>query len=189
MRFQHSGLYSSKMSTGLFMANLIFETERLYVRQFTADDEQYFFDVNGSEEVMYYIRAAKTREECNEFLKETILGYEISPQTGRWAIFSKTDDRFVGLFAVIPLQNSNDLQIGYAFLKNEWGKGFATESLLAGVQYVFEKMNLPRIMAIVTAANLASEKVLVKAGFQKKDVLLDKQAKLNLYQLLNPLAS
>src|SRR5688500_7844352 len=111
------------------MSEKIFETERLIVSRFTHSDEEIFFAVNGDAEVMKYIRAAKSRAECDEFLQETILGYDISPSTGRWAMHEKQTGKFVGTFAVIPLQNSDDLQIGYALLKDYWGMGYATESL------------------------------------------------------------
>ena len=51
---------------------IIFETERLVVRRFSENDHDNFFSVNGSEEVMRYIRPAKTKEECDEFLLQVI---------------------------------------------------------------------------------------------------------------------
>jgi ribosomal-protein-alanine N-acetyltransferase len=168
------------------MNEWIFDTERLYIRRFTALDEDNFFAVNGDPEVMKYIRSIKTRNECREFLQETIRGYAISPHTGRWAMHEKNTQKFVGTFAVIPLHNSNDLQIGYALLKDFRGRGYATESLRTGIRYVFSVLDLPRIMALTDSSNLPSQKVLLKTGFVKKSVLMDKETELFLYELVRP---
>ena len=49
--------------------------------------------------------------------------------------------------------------------KNYWGKGVATEVLLALVKYVFENLDIYRISAEVEAGNVSIQKVLTKAGF------------------------
>ena len=51
---------------------ILFETERLIVRHYTKDDSDNFFSLNGDEEIMRYIRPAKTREETDLFLSEII---------------------------------------------------------------------------------------------------------------------
>jgi RimJ/RimL family protein N-acetyltransferase len=46
----------------------IFETERLIVRQYVFEtDAENFFLLNSDEDVMRYIRATKSREECDAF--------------------------------------------------------------------------------------------------------------------------
>ena len=54
---------------------IVFETERLIVRHYTADDKNNFFLINGDEEIMRYIRKPKTIEECDQFLNEILAGY------------------------------------------------------------------------------------------------------------------
>ena len=56
---------------------IIFETERLIVRQYDfGTDAENFFLLNSDEEVMRYIRATKSREECDAFLKKNRLKSE-----------------------------------------------------------------------------------------------------------------
>lgn len=54
---------------------------------------------------------------------------------------------------------------GYHLDEQEQGKGFMTEALNAGVDFMFRKMHLHRIEANIMPANLASQKVAAKAGF------------------------
>ena len=146
--------------------NIIFETGRLIVKQYSFEtDAENFFLLNGDEEVTKYIRATKSKEECDEFLRQIIDAYKINPLIGRWAAYEKTTGRFVGSFAIIPIEGTEDIQLGYAFLKENWGKGFASELTNAGLGYYFKNTNADHIYAIAEQANIASHKVLFKSGF------------------------
>jgi len=163
----------------------IFETERLIVRQYRFDiDVENFFSINGDEEVVRYIRAPKTREECIIFLKEVIASADANPLTGRWAVDDKTTREFVGSFAFIPVENTNDMQLGYALLKKNWGKGYATELMWEGIKYVFSKTDLQEVFAITEAANIASQKVLLKVGFTLHKTYKEGEKELYKFKLL-----
>jgi ribosomal-protein-alanine N-acetyltransferase len=144
----------------------IFETERLIVRQYNYElDIENFFRLNGDEEVVRYIRPAKSRAECELFLKQVIADAETNPSMGRWAVEEKQSGKFIGSFAFIPVEGTEDSQLGYALLKIHWGKGFATELLKEGINYVFTHTSLNEVYGITEAANIASQKVLLKSGF------------------------
>jgi len=144
----------------------IFETKRLIVRQYNYElDKENFFRLNSDEDVVRYIRPAKSRAECEIFLKKVIADAEINPLMGRWAVIEKASGNFVGSFAFIPIEGSEDSQLGYALLKQYWGKGFATELMKEGINYVFTKTSLYEIYGVTEAANIASQKVLIKVGF------------------------
>ena len=145
---------------------IIFETERLLVRTYAENDNDNFFLLNGNEEVMRYIRAAKTREECDEFLLEVIAYSEAEEIYGRWAVENKLTKEFVGSFAIIPVEGREQMQLGYALLPDHWGKGYATELTVAGLQYVFTNTPIDPIYAYTQGPNLPSQKVLLKAGFK-----------------------
>ncbi len=146
--------------------DLIFETERLLVRTFTERDQEIFFLLNGNPEVVRYIRPVKTKEECTVFLHEVIAAAKAAPLYGHWAVHEKNTRCFVGSFVVIPVQQSDLKQLGYALLPQHWGKGYATELTKAGLNYVFSKTPLETIYAYTEKPNLASQKVLLKAGFR-----------------------
>src|SRR5688500_785956 len=163
-------------------AHILFETQRLIVRHYTKDDSQNFFLLNGDEEIMQYIRPAKTRREADLFLSEIIEKYEEDPSVGRWATEDKHTGAFVGSFAFIPIEGSADkMQLGYALLKQNWGKGYATELTNGGIQYVFSKTDIAVIFGITETGNIASQKVLLKAGFALETTYSEGNKQLNLY--------
>ena len=144
---------------------IIFETERLIVRQFTIGDAYEFFLINGDEEVVRYIRPVKTREECDIFLQEIIKYPEENPLSGRWAVYEKNSEAFVGSFAAIPIRDTDKMQLGYALLREMRGKGYATELTKKGIEYFFEKTDYPVVYAQTESENIASMKVLLRCGF------------------------
>jgi RimJ/RimL family protein N-acetyltransferase len=148
------------------MGEYVFETERLIVCKFSfPEDADNFFSINGDKEVMQYIRAPKTKTECDEFLKEVVAGYETDKGRGRWAVIEKVTGEFVGSYAFIPVTGTDDYQLGYALLKKHWGRGFATELMREGIRYSFDTTDLKKIFGITEAINVPSQKVLLKTGF------------------------
>jgi ribosomal-protein-alanine N-acetyltransferase len=145
---------------------LIFETKRLVVRRYTENDKDHFFSLNGNEEVVRYIRAVKTKEECDEFLLQAIAYSETEKLFGRWAVEDKLSKEFVGSFAMIPVEGKDQMQLGYSLLPEHWGKGYATELTIAGLHYVFTKTQINPIYAYAEEPNTSSQKVLLKAGFK-----------------------
>jgi len=147
---------------------IIFETNRLIVRRYELADADNFFLLNGDEEVTRYIRPAKSRVESDAFLKYNIAFADEQPLYGRWAVIEKGSGVFVGSFALIPVEESLNMQLGYALLPAAWGKGYATELTLAGLDYIFHKTDLETIYAYTEMPNTPSQKVLLKTGFKRK---------------------
>ena len=146
---------------------VIFETDRLLVRRYKPLDQDNFFLLNGNEEVMRYIRPVKSREECNQFLLEVIAYCEAEGIYGRWAVDDKLKNEFVGSFAIISREGKEQMQLGYALLPQHWGKGYATELTVAGINYVFTNTPVNPLYAYTQAPNQPSQKVLLKAGFKQ----------------------
>jgi RimJ/RimL family protein N-acetyltransferase len=160
---------------------IVFETERLLVYPYTMDDLHHFFRLNGNEDVMRYIRPAQTIEQTKEFLQKIITDYKKLPGKGRWALYLKNDHRFVGTFAIIPIADTDMLQLGYALAKEDWGKGYASEAVKGGVQYAFDKLDLTEIAGIIFPENIASQKVLLKNGFVFDKTFIEEEKELHLY--------
>ena len=145
----------------------VFETERLIVRHFTANDYDNYFSLQGNGEVMQYIRPPRTREESDSFLTGKILAAPPTDYKGFWAVERKDDGLFIGCFVIIPIPDDVEkTQIGYSFLPEHWGKGYATEVSKEGVNYFYNKTPLTEIYGVTETPNIASQKVLLKAGFK-----------------------
>jgi RimJ/RimL family protein N-acetyltransferase len=155
---------------------LIFETPRLIVRQYTLEDANKIFLLNGDEEVMRHIRKAMNKEDSDKFLQQNIEFYIANPKLGRWAVEENMTGNFVGSFALIPLpfeDEKHKMQLGYSLLPSEWGKGYATELTAIGIDYFFDNHSYDELHGITTSANVSSQKVLLKCGFKENGTKQD----------------
>ncbi len=62
-------------------------------------------------------------------------------------------------------------ELGYFVGKPFWGRGIATAAVEAITVYGFDMLNLDRIFAKVRVSNMASARVLEKAGFQRQELV------------------
>ena len=88
-----------------------------------------------------------------------------------WAI---TDNgRVIGSIGIFRKSNIHRLtaEMGYYLAEDFWGKGIATEAVREAVSYVFLYTDIVRVYAEPFARNLASCRVLEKAGFAFEGVL------------------
>ena len=60
------------------------------------------------------------------------------------------------------------LEIGYFLLPDERGKGYGTEAVLIMVDYLFLSRDVRRVQALVDVRNVASGRVLERAGFKRE---------------------
>jgi [ribosomal protein S5]-alanine N-acetyltransferase len=146
----------------------IFETDRLIIRQFTKDDYENYFILHGDPQVMQYIRPAEDREACDKRFEDSILHATPHDYLGRWAVDEKESGRFVGCFVICPIPKQEErIQLGYSFIPEVWGRGYATEASKAGVDYFYNRTPLTEIYGVTEIPNIASQKVLLKAGFKQ----------------------
>jgi len=62
-------------------------------------------------------------------------------------------------------------EMGYALIPSERGKGYCTEAAKIMVDYLFLSKDIACIQATTDIGNVASQKVLEKAGFQKEGIM------------------
>jgi ribosomal-protein-alanine N-acetyltransferase len=68
------------------------------------------------------------------------------------------------------MDGTDEIEVGYAFGKDAWGRGYATEVARALVRWGFETLELERIVAVAYAENAASRRVMDKLGMRFEGV-------------------
>ncbi len=145
---------------------IILETNRLYLREFIASDGFHFYHLNNDEDVIKYTgnKAFKSLEEAMIFIKN-YSDYKRNGY-GRWAVCLKDTNEFLGWCGLKFEEDKAEIDLGYRFYKKYWGKGFATESAKACVNYGFSKLNMNEIVGRATIENKTSIEVLKKCNFK-----------------------
>ncbi len=145
--------------------NVVFETPRLLLRQFTEDDAALILQLNSDPEVIKYVHEPllETEEQAKKIITDIILP-QYKNNLGRWAIHLKTTNEFIGWCGLKYRPEADEIDLGYRFIQKAWGKGFATEAAQYTLEYGFKNLKLKLITGKAHIENLASIKVLEKIG-------------------------
>ncbi len=94
-------------------------------------------------------------------------------ETETFAFAVTVDGKAVGSVGIFRQSNIHrrTAELGYYIGEEYWGKGFMTEAVKQACDYVFAHSDILRIYAEPFAYNLASCRVLEKAGFQMEGTL------------------
>lgn len=164
---------------------VIFETNRLYLREFLPFDGANFFHLNNNLNVIKHTGdvSFKSLEEANQFILK-YSDYKING-FGRWAVCLKNTNQFLGWCGLKYDEPKNEVDIGFRFFEKEWNKGYATESAIACLEYGFNVLNLSKIVGRAYKTNKASIKVLEKCNMSFiKEFMYDNESAV-LYQKIN----
>ena len=147
--------------------NTIIETERLYLREITLDDQEALFRLHSNPSVQKYTgeAVAESIEEIEKAIENRNIHYK-KYGYGRWATVLKSGKHFVGWAGLAYLPEFDVVDLGYRFLPDYWGLGLATEASRAILNYGFDTLNLKKIVAIAMAENKASIRVMEKVGME-----------------------
>jgi RimJ/RimL family protein N-acetyltransferase len=84
-----------------------------------------------------------------------------------WIIELRDTQEFIGSGGIQPVANTDEVELAYHLLPSAWGQGFATEAAIAILdRYGLSKVGLREIIAVVFPENIASWRVLEKAGMR-----------------------
>lgn len=144
---------------------IIFQTPRLFLRQFTETDAPLILELNSDPEIVKYVHepTLKTEEQAREILIDIILP-QYKNNLGRWAIQVKETNEFIGWCGLKYRPELNEIDLGYRLMQKAWGKGYATEAAQQTLDHGFNVLNLQLITGRAHIENIASIKVLEKIG-------------------------
>ena len=149
------------------MSKLIFETERLIVREYTVDDAPSTFEIYRDPEVWRYLADGEpyaSVDQARERLEQRVQRYQERVPYGLWAVVVRDTAQLIGSVLLSPLEDGPEVEVGYHFGRFAWGNGYATEVTRGAIRYGFDMLGLPQISAVVFSENVASQRVLEKAG-------------------------
>ena len=167
--------------------NIVIETPRLLLRTFNVEDAPLIYALNFDPEVIRYtLDPIKDIYHARQVLEQVILPQYALYNHGRWAVHTKPALEFIGWSGLKARPERNEIDLGYRFMKDSWGKGYATEAAWASIQYGFEKLHLKRIVGRAMPENKGSLRVLEKCGMiLVGEELVDGHPAIT-YELFNP---
>lgn len=154
------------------MKGLPIETDRLILRAIEASDADGLFELDSNPRVHQFLgnRPIKRKDEVYAIIDYIHKQYSDNG-IGRWAMIEKASGEFMGWTGIkIESKETNGYtdycDLGYRMIPRFWGKGYATESSLVAVDYGFKVLDISTIYGAAHIDNIASNKVLQKAGLE-----------------------
>jgi RimJ/RimL family protein N-acetyltransferase len=148
------------------------ETERLILRRFTDEDVDNLVALDSDPGVMRFLTGEPTPREVIETKILPEFRSEHASRLGCWAAVERSTGAFVGWFQLrrpqwpLEPQGRDDAELGYRLRISCWGKGYGTEGSLALIDKAFTALGVARVVATTMAVNIASRRVLEKAGLR-----------------------
>jgi RimJ/RimL family protein N-acetyltransferase len=147
------------------------ETERLVLRRFTESDADNLAALNSDPEVLRFLTggAPIPRDVVeNDILPACLRSYDGGDRYGCWAAVEKSTGDFLGWFGFRPSPGADpdEPELGYRLRKAAWGKGYATEASRALIRKGFTESGVRRVVASTYQDNVASRRVMEKAGLK-----------------------
>ena len=144
----------------------LLETERLTLRDITLDDAEFLVGLMNQPSWIRFIgdRGVRTAEEARTYLTNGPLAMHAKYGFGLYVTELKNTGVPIGICCLIKRDALPDVDIGYGFLPEYWGKGYAFESASALFEYAKKTLGMTRIVAITNSDNESSIKLLEKMG-------------------------
>lgn len=166
-----------------------FETQNLRFRPFNLADTKFILELVNTEDWLKYIgdRNVHSEKDAENYLVNGPLKSYTENGFGLSMVELKDSRTPVGMCGLIKRAGLDDIDIGFALLPKFYKKGYAVEIAEATLNYGFEKLNLPKIVAITMESNSSSIALLKKIGmrFEKNVNLPNDPETLLLFSALN----
>ena len=153
------------------MTDAVFETERLSVRRWCESDLQPLLSVYGDADAMTWVGDGLpiSHDECVHWLEVTRNNYQ-NRGYGMFAVELKDSAEVIGFCGLVHPGGQSEAEIKYAYLRDVWGKGYATEVVKGMINYAASVHKIRYLIATTAPQNIASHNVLLKAGMERGEL-------------------
>lgn len=147
-------------------------TPRLILRQLTPADASFMLVLLNSQGFIENIgdRGVRTLVQAKDYILNGPMKSYAECGFGFYAVVLAENGFTIGICGLIKRPTLDNVDIGYAFLPQYWGKGYAFEAAKAAFD-LGKSLDIERIVAIVSAHNGASKALLNKLGLQFEQCL------------------
>jgi ribosomal-protein-alanine N-acetyltransferase len=142
------------------------QTERLLLRRMGAEDLDDLTRMHTDPRVMATLGGIRSPTETTEWLGRQIEHWR-AHGFGLWMARERETGRFAGRGGLhhVMVGDRDEVEVGYSFLAEFWGRGLATELARESVRVAFDVLHLREIVCFTLTTNRASQRVMRKAGF------------------------
>ena len=155
------------------MAKIAAETARLRLREWGNGDRDDFYAIMNTPSVMAHLGGVQTPEGWGAAYQR-IAGFTRDFGHTFWIVEDRTSGEILGFCGLkrVNAPGTHDLtgqmEIGWRLRESAWGKGIAREAAIASLDLAFSRFAAPHVIAITTAGNLASQRLMERLGMARR---------------------
>ncbi len=148
----------------------VYETERLFLRFTTVDDAPFIYKLLNSPKWIQFIgdRNIKTVNDAVNYINTRMIPQLEKLGHSNFTVIRKSDNVKIGSCGLYDREGIDGLDIGFAFLPEYEGKGYAFEAANFIKILGFKEFNVDQLSAITLEENISSQKLLKKLGLTFK---------------------
>ncbi|TYP71637.1 RimJ/RimL family protein N-acetyltransferase [Aquimarina intermedia] len=165
-----------------------FETERLILRLTELEDAPFILELFNSPKWIQFIgdRNLRTIEQAEKYIAERMRAQLAHHDFSNYTVIRKEDQVKLGNCGLYDREGVDGIDIGFAFLPQYEGKGYAFEAANELKEQAFNRFQLPELHAITDKDNTGSQRLIEKLGlrFNRYITLPDETEEIMLYSLI-----
>jgi ribosomal-protein-alanine N-acetyltransferase len=145
-----------------------FETERLILRPTRLEDAAFVLELLNTPKWHQYIgdRGVRSISDAERYIQDRMMPQLERLGFGNYTVITKDSQLKIGSCGLYAREDSDEIDIGFAYLPAFEGKGYAYEAAQRIMQAAQSNFGLRSLRAFTTVNNLSSQKLLRKLGLE-----------------------
>jgi RimJ/RimL family protein N-acetyltransferase len=147
--------------------NIQIETSRLILRLPALQDLDPWAEMMTDEETAKFIGGVMARSVTWRALM-TLIGSWHANGFAMFSVIEKSSGRWVGRLGPWMPDGWPGTEVGWAIVRDCWGKGYATEGAIAATDWAFDNLGWTDVIHSIAPANIASQQVARRLGSRNR---------------------
>jgi len=149
------------------------ETARLLLTRLCPDDLDDLVRMYADPRVTATLGGLRTADWVADYLRKQMAQWD-EHGFGLWTVRDRLSGRFAGRAGLryATIEGRREVEVAYGLMEEFWGRGYATELAVESVRVGFTELRFPDLVCFTLTTNLASKRVMEKAGFRyERDIV------------------
>ena len=163
----------------------ILDTERLSLRWLAPDDAAFIRRLVNEPSWLRFIgdRGVRNDDDARRYLEKGPLAMYAAMGFGLYLVATRNGVAPIGICGFVKRETLPDVDLGFAFLPEFWGRNYAFEAASATMAFGGRALGLQRVVAVTAQGNRPSIRLLERLGFhfERRMRLGDDAEELSLY--------
>jgi RimJ/RimL family protein N-acetyltransferase len=149
------------------------ETARLILRDWGEADIAPFIRHTNTPEVMRWLGGVQTEAALKDAIRHRMMRWQQERGFTFWVVERKADGEVLGFCGIkiadaagSPIEGAHE--IGWRLRADVWGQGYAREAAIASLDFAFDSLGAPRVVAITFQGNVPSWGLMERLGMTRR---------------------